>query len=572
MTNTERFRRLQAHRYTKTTAIADRQAIDKHLARPVDGNLLESLNDGPLLPSFDVEVTVSREEVGDILNTLKAQFHSERIDFALDQLKAELIRSIVVPFGLGRVFAAYDKTGGNVDTLHNVANKDHEESKEIEIDVNGKSRRVKIGIYANEHEENKYVDHLRRNEYQENKDKIHKDDHYTEANAHASAQQKEGGVEDGYTGRILGPKDKKEQDHIVSAKETYDDPRRLLADIETEDLANLPDNLTQTDRTINRSKKDKTMDDFLGYLEQKKSRLEELDSKPNLTPSEERERRKLRKLADSDADRMKHLDEKARRAQDKEINWTYYTSEKFARGTLVAGAKEGTRMAFQQAIGIVIVEFLTASFEETKRAVGSVREGAEIISVVKASLIRVKDRILERWRNIFVAMGSGFLSGFLSSLLTTLLNAVVTTGKRAIRMVREGVFSFVRALEVVLFPSGGKSFSESLHEGSKVLLSGTLLIGGIALEEAVEKAVMSFSTILGILVAPLTAVIIGAFTALAVAVACYVLDKLDIFGAIQLEEDRFVLKSLDNKIVALKDEWDLMLEELIIGSTKVGGT
>ena len=568
MSDTERFRRIQAHRRASSPSLAESESIDKHLAGQVDDALLEKLEYGSPYSTSEsgLNLAITRDEVGDILNELRSRFHSERVDFMLDQLKADLLRSIIVPFGLGRVLSAYDKVGGNVDTLHNVANKDHEEGKEIEIKINGKIEKVKVGIYANKEEEGKYIEHLERNGYKDDKGKIHGDERYTGKNKHDSAQQKSEGVEDGYTGKTLGPNDKKDQDHVVSAKETYDDPQRILANLGAEELANVPKNLVATQRTINRSKGQESVESLLT----KKARLEDLESRQELTAREKKERDDLRirleKLKHVDWERAKRLDEDARRAQRKRRNWTYYTSKMFARRTLEAGAREGAKTALQQAIGIVVVEFLAASIEETKRAIGSVREGAEVIPVVKASLVRVKDRILDRWRDVFVAMRSGFLQGFLSSLLTTLLNTIVTTGKRAIRMIREGMFSFVKGIKVLLFPDEGVSVSESLHAASKVLVSGAVLAGGIALEEAAEKIVMSFSAILGMLVAPVTAVIVGAFTALAVAVACYLLDRLDVFGAVQLEEDRFVVESLDRKIVELEDEWDSLVEDVAVAS------
>ncbi|MNJ44703.1 hypothetical protein D3C77_397670 [compost metagenome] len=73
------------------------------------------------------------------------------------------------------------------------------------------------------------------------------------------------------------------------------------------------------------------------------------------------------------------------------------------------------------------------------------------------------------------------------------------------------------------------------------------MVGGVALEEAAEKLILGvplFAPIAGML----TAVLVGAATALSMTFVCYLLDKLDLFGAVRAERDRQVIGTLDTRI------------------------
>ena len=554
MESRDRFDRIRETRSRSTVVIVDPDLVDRHLEGEPDADFLERLEATSSYPGLDIDVAVTRAEADGILADLRAEFHSCRIDLMLGEMRGDVLRSIIGPFGLGRVLAVADKTGGSVDTVHN----------------------VREGIYATKKEEARYDE---REDYKDGNvsQSVHSDERYVKVNKETSSQQKTPqGVEDGYTGKSLKAKSKKDLDHVVSAKELHDDPGRILAKsdterkLDTERLANIGENLTATDRTINRSKKEKSVEEYLerlpGLLEEHRQKIRKLEAKEVLSEKEENKlkslKKKVQKLESIDHDKARQADAKARKEIDGQINWSYYTSGKFARSTLTAGAREGARMGLQQAAGLVVVEFLAAAFDETQHAIASVRDGSKVIPAVKSSLDRVKDRILEKWQDVLAALGSGSLSGFLSSLLTTLINTIVTTSKRVVRMIREGLFSFLKAFKVALFPGEGVSFSESLHAASKLLLSGMIVAGGVALEELVEKAITGFVPMSAVLAVPLTAAIVGGFTALAIAVACHVLDRMDLWGAVRLEEDRFVIGRLDESVLGWQRRWDELVDEL----------
>jgi len=79
-------------------------------------------------------------------------------------------------------------------------------------------------------------------------------------------------------------------DHIVSAKTIHDDPVRVLAELNGTDLANTESSLRTSYSSFNRSKKAKSMGDFLQHRD---DRLEQLAANKQkrgyILPDEEKE-------------------------------------------------------------------------------------------------------------------------------------------------------------------------------------------------------------------------------------------------------------------------------------------
>lgn len=172
--------------------------------------------------------TLTKEETQDFIKQYYSNPHNARFEQMIQECKQSVIQSIVVPFGLGKILAAYDKVGGNVDTVHN----------------------ARKGIYATNKEQGNYE---KRGEY--NSDEYHSHSKYIEINKKQTELKESGQLKDYMTNEKVAKNAKTDLDHIVSAKEIHDDPGRVLAEIDGAELANTETNLKMTDSTINRSKK-----------------------------------------------------------------------------------------------------------------------------------------------------------------------------------------------------------------------------------------------------------------------------------------------------------------------------
>lgn len=443
---------------------------------------------------------LTREETQEFLSQYYNGASNERFEQMMRECKRSVIQSIVVPFGLGKIVAAYDRLGGNVDTVHNVRK---------EIYATGQAQK----------------DYAQRGAYDSHE--YHSNNGYKEINENQTALKKDGRLTDYMTGERINKNEKTNLDHVVSAKEIHDDRGRVLAEIDGVKLANTETNLKMTTETINSSKKADSMEDFLEKCNRRLEKIELLRNKRELTQSEQNELRKLEKFQEIDQQRAMEADKKARDVINAQINRTYYTSTKFMQNLATTSIVEGGKMGMQQALGVVLIEFFMAVLEEVEDIF---RKGFHTCESFFASLktrletiaSKVQHAIMNKYRAIIEAFKDGLISGILSNLVTTAINIFMTTSKRLVRIIREGIFSLFRALKIIFFPPEGLSEEEAWHEATKLFVSGMIVGLGILIEQSIATFLQSIG-----LVAfsdSLTSVFVGILTGISIAIAMYWLD------------------------------------------------
>jgi len=477
-----------------------------------------------------------------LLQTVRQDFDDQKFDELLKSCKNDILSAIIGPFGLGGLIATADKNGGNVDTIHN----------------------AREGVYATTKEESFYKN---KGDYNSSEYHGHKD--YVAKNRHDSITQDQGALSDAYTGDKMSVKTKRDLDHTISAKEIHDDPGRTLAEVDGASLANTETNLHSTARAINRSKGKKTAEQFIAELETKelkrKERIRELSRKGSLSDKERKELKKLETLDKVDARKLKEIDEKARKEYNSKLNKEYYTSKKFAKNVAMTGTTEGAKMGAQQALGLVFCEFFSATFDELhdiyKNGFASRFEDERFIQVLKHRLTRIANRIAARWKDVCKAFAGGFISGFLSNLVTVVINMFIRTGKRIVRIIREGLFSILRAIKMLCFPPEGMTFAQAAHEASKLIAAGLAVAGGIALEQHIDnmiKAVPFIEPFADII----TIVLVGGLTGLATTFIVYAIDKIDMFKVNDREKHAFVMERLQANLEQMFFKCEALVEEM----------
>lgn len=505
----------------------DSEIIDKFRNSAVDYDSIHSIK-ASFESYYDVkpDLDVSEEEIYQLLEEISDKFDDETFNMLLIECSKTVIQSIVNPFGLGAFVATFDKTGGNVDTIHN----------------------VRSGVYVTDSEKEKYD---LRGEY--NSNCYHSDTRYIQRNRDDTLKQKSGKLKDGYTDNTLDIRSHRDLDHIISAKEIHDDPGRILAEIDGPELANVRENLISTERIINRAKKAKPMREFLEYLhntkEQRYDEIRRLKSKPFLTDEEKKRLIKLERLNSVNPSLCIEKDEKARKVYNRKINVEYYTSYKFYRNTLTTSIGEGSKLGMQQAIGLLLVEFFSGVFHEISDLYhnGFRIDNAGFATSLKIRLNRLIERINSRWKDVCDVFAQGFVSGFLSNLATTVINTFITTGKRIVRIIREGFFSLLRAIKLLCIPPEGMTFAEAAHEASKLIASGLVIGAGIIIEHGIDAWIKA-TVILAPISDLVTTIVVGALTGIAVTFVVYAIDKLDFFKVRHIRKLDFVLEELEIKI------------------------
>lgn len=455
--------------------------------------------------NFEYDFSVSPEEAKEFLEKFKNDFNQERFDKLINDCKKDVINSIVTPFGLGKIVAAYDKVGGNVDTIHNVRDE----------------------VYATDKEKTAYES---RGDYDDKeKNRTHgKNTNYKNKKDTDNSLRQKGKLQNDYGDTTFQEDDKTEVDHVVSTYENHHDRGRVLAEIDNAEISNIAENLKTASKSVNASKGEDSIEIFLKRIKAKEIKIKELEGYPSLSDKQKKELEKLKRTSDVDKEKLRDADEKAREAIDEKINKEYYTSGKFVTNTLKTGANEGTKMGTQQAIGLIMTEFFTAVFDEIldiyKNGFSTGFDDDRFFSVLKERLHNIAQKLKAKWKDVAIAFKDGFLSGFISNLVTTAINMFVTTGKRLVRIIREGIFSLFRAVKLLLFPPNNMTFEEAMHEAKKLIATGLIVSLGVMIEESVAAFIKS-TTILTPFADTLSAVFIGAITGLAITMTVYYIDK-----------------------------------------------
>jgi len=473
--------------------------------------LLNSSFDEHRIATFDYFAMVSCNLVAlpgedrALIESLEQAFERNRLDAALEKAQRDLIGAIAGPLGLGKVLAVHekigDKDGGNVTTIHNAKQK----------------------IYAREEDFYKRKDYTGTKNSQgkkfEGSSKNSVGSQYTRSQMDADQN-----VTDGYTGKTLKA-NKTSPDHIISNSSFHKSGGYMRSKTEKADFGTDTNNLVVTERSINMSMSDSEKQEWIARRSSNRKiengdhfEVDPILVKQVLTRGEEAA---------------------AKHAPTRKEKGIFY-----ATNAAKTGVNEGLKLGVQQAFGLIVVEFFSAATLEIKDMYRLYVEKSSVLDDLSERLKRVGKTVAGKWEGMIKGFGQGFISGFISNAVTVLINMVCTTGKRIVRMIREGVFSLMKALGMFIFKPEDMTWEQAAHEGLKLMGAAGILVGGIALEEVLEKFLVTFPPLIPF-AELLTAIIIGASTSFCMIFACYLLDKLDLFGAIKLERDLHVIQKLD---------------------------
>lgn len=361
----------------------------------------------------------------------------------LDEYQKVILRSLVTTFGLD--FIIKDQVGGDVDTVHNVRNKE-------------------LG-YKNPQNANNY-----KNREKYNSKVYHSDRRYNQMVT--KVREKQEFISDAYVpnntvfyGKSSDLKEHPEKraslDHIVSANEIHEDPGRILAELNGVDLANSPENLHFTNTKLNSSKGHLTSEQFI--------------------------EKKGNKLSDETKRTMRELDQKSRSDINTIINDAYYTSEKFYTDSIHASHKLGINMSIREAMGFILVEV----FFSCKNRLEFVPSGASLSDYLHAIKKGVEDglhNIKNNYEILFTILGEGYISGVIASLSTTLINAFITTDKVFIKNIRTSSVTLIRASNILLFNPGELFLGDRFKATLIILTTGVSSIFGETIGEYLKTS------------------------------------------------------------------------------------
>jgi hypothetical protein len=278
------------------------------------------------------------------------------------------------------------------------------------------------------------------------------------------------------------------------------------------DFATDQDNLALTDRSINQSTRDFDKDSW-----KNKETEKGLKNKDRFN---------------IDDNMLNEQIKKGKEVKKRHLPTSIEKTQYYGKNSGITEVNEGTKMGIQQAIGLVMTEFFDATFDEIidiyKNGFSSGFDNEKFFTILNVRLEKIATRIKLKWRKTSreaaIAFKDGFISGFISNLVTTVINMFKTTGKRIIKIIREGIFSLFKAIKMLLFPPENMSFEDTMHEVKKLLATGVIVSLGVIVEEHISH-LLKMSVFLTPFEEILTAIFVGALTGLAITITVYYIDK-----------------------------------------------
>jgi hypothetical protein len=355
--------------------------------------------------------------------------------------------------------------------------------------------------------------------YDEVGKKVMQDQRYKDANKAMKEQQQSGTLKDEYTGKDIKPSDKANLDHVVSRKELYENQRRKQANLSTEELANKEENLKPTNESLNKSKKEKSTEEYLATREERERKLREQNERANKKIDEsnlsEAEKRALKeennkrlenKLA-ADDELMKKADKEARSAINKDI----------AKGAV----KEVGKKAGKDALKAMAVSSLFALLKEVMN--GLVRFFKSQVKSFKSFLDEMKQAIKSFFKKITSVLQTG-ASSAVGTILSEIFGPIVSTFKKLASLIKQGVSSVMEAVRYLRDKENkNKPFSIKVAQVGKIVTAGLVAGGAIFLGELFEMLLLkipgmqieipllgSLANIIGMFLASLVSGLVGA--------------------------------------------------------------
>ncbi|HAT1545318.1 hypothetical protein ACK33D_21185 [Aeromonas hydrophila] len=382
------------------------------------------------------------------------------------ELEKTVINSLVTSFGLDFLLFK-DQKGGDVNTIHN----------------------VRHGVWATTDEQLCYE---QREDY--NSGLYHEHANYIATGERDKAKQSAGTLHDPYRNTMMGANEQRNLDHVISANEIHNDPGRVLAGLNGVELANQSSNLQTTLETVNKSKKDSSINQYLqrlpGLINEHETQLAKdrarLATLQRGTPEQQHKARELEdtirkteikvsKLKSVDPDAMRKRDAEARAPYEQQINHTYYTSRKFLHQTASAAGKAGLAMGTRQMLGMVMAEVWFELREQLPALLTKLKVNFSFetfVGSITASLKGIWERVKARFNAFLVAFKDGVFSGILGSLTTTVFNILATTHVMAIKIIRETWGVLVKGIKLLAFNPDKLSFVELCRAVTSLLSVG----------------------------------------------------------------------------------------------------
>ena len=293
-----------------------------------------------------------------------------------------------------------------------------------------------------------------------------------------------------------------DMDHIISAGETIRNPAINAHMTKEEQIAflNSSKNLNEMDSSLNRSKGDKPMTEWLDTPNANGQKPNEIF---NISDAEDR------KLRQKDAEAREALGEQLAQGEQRSIETGKQSRRNEAKrigGTAAKAVVMQLLAELMKEIIAKLVKWFKSAEKKLETLIASLKEAITcFISKLKKHLINAADTLV-------------------TTVATAILGPITRTLKKVWTMLKQGWKSLKEAIAYIKAPENkGKHIGILILEVGKIVIAGLSAVGAIALGEVIEKGLSlipgltveipllgSLANILGIFLGAVVAGIIGA--------------------------------------------------------------
>lgn len=291
-------------------------------------------------------------------------------------------------------------------------------------------------------------------------------------------------------------------DHTVSAAEIIRDPAANAHMTKEEQIAfaNSEVNLNEMDSSLNRSKGDKSMTDWLDNPNSSGQKPDEI-----FDISAENEA----KMRQKDAEAREEYEKQKREAEQKSIE-AGKKSRKEEAFRIGGKALRAVLMQLLAELVRKIIAKLVKWFKSSKKALDTLLDSLK--EAIHSFIGKMKQHLINAGNTLF------------TTVATAIIGPIVGTIKKVWIMLKQGWSSLKNAIAYIKDPANkGKPIGRLLMEVGKIVIAGMTGIGAMLLGEVIEKGLMaipilaveipslgSLANILGIFLGAVVAGIIGA--------------------------------------------------------------
>lgn len=304
-------------------------------------------------------------------------------------------------------------------------------------------------------------------------------------------------------GRPTGSVEKHtDMDHTISAAEIIRDPAANAHMTKDEQIAfaNSDANLNEMDSSLNRSKGDKSMTD---WLDNPNSNGQKPDEIFDISAEDEA------KLRQKDAEAREEYEKQKKEAEQKSIE----AGKKSRKEEAFRIGGKALRAVLMQLLAELVREIiakLVKWFKSSKKALGALLDSLK--EAIHSFIGKMKQHLINAGNTFF------------TTVATAIIGPIVGTIKKVWIMLKQGWSSLKNAIAYIKDPANkGKPIERLLMEVGKIVIAGMTGIGAMLLGEVIEKSLMaipifaveipllgSLANILGIFLGAVVAGIIGA--------------------------------------------------------------